>query len=94
MSRNLIAILRGLRPEEAADIADALGDAEITALDTTGTLGTVTLNGDALVELTETFSVLLSSLSAGGRSVTIADDTGVGTTDTSANMGMESSSVA
>ena len=40
---------------------------------------TVQVNGDTTVELDETFDVILSALSAGGRDVTIGTGTGVGT---------------
>ncbi|MFY0592910.1 cadherin domain-containing protein, partial [Roseivirga sp.] len=57
--------------------------AGIETLGFTGTLGetksySLTITGDDLVELDETFSVFLSNLSASGLNVTITDDTGAG----------------
>ncbi|MCB1582862.1 MAG: hypothetical protein KDI92_07345 [Xanthomonadales bacterium] len=46
---------------------------------TTSSSTSVSVNGDSLVELNETFFVNLSGLAASGRNVTIADNQGVGT---------------
>ncbi|MCP3980841.1 MAG: calcium-binding protein, partial [bacterium] len=55
------------------------GGAISMAAGATATTVSVTVNGDEVVELDETFDVLLSVLTAGGRSVTFADDAAVGT---------------
>ncbi len=76
------------------DFATVDGTA-VAGSDYTATSGTLTFAGtpgetqtisvavtaDERVELDETFSVLLSNLNAGGKPVTIADDTGVATID-------------
>ena len=57
-------------------VADAIS---FSANSTTTQQVTVQVNGDTTVELDETFDVILSALSAGGRDVTIGTGTGVGT---------------
>ncbi|MEZ6127297.1 MAG: proprotein convertase P-domain-containing protein [Planctomycetaceae bacterium] len=74
-----------------------------TALTFTGNSGgastqqiTVAVNGDAKVELDETFFVNLSNLLAGGRAVTLVDNQGLGTitNDDSANLSIGDVTVA
>ena len=71
-----------MAPQRSADsdyvalVADAIN---FSANSTTTQQVTVQVNGDTTVELDETFDVILSALSAGGRDVTIGTGTGVGT---------------
>ncbi|WP_222843474.1 beta strand repeat-containing protein [Roseivirga misakiensis] len=67
-----------------ATTADSDYTAATGTLNFAGTNGetqsfSVSVNGDDKVELDEAFSVLLSNLQAGGKNLTITDDTGAGT---------------
>ncbi|MEZ6125430.1 MAG: Calx-beta domain-containing protein [Planctomycetaceae bacterium] len=65
--------------EAATDYTSSSG-----TLNFAGTAGetqtvSITVSGDTLVELDETFSVVLSGVASNGRSVVLTDDTGIGT---------------
>ncbi len=68
----------GTATTAGSDYTTATGTATITA-GTTSTTITIDIAVDTIVELDETFQVLLSNLQATGRDVTLADGIGVGT---------------